>query len=86
VFSMVFAHAPVIVPAVLGVALPYRRVLYAPLALLHAGLIVRLTGDATGDVGVWRWGGVLNETAIVLFLGVAAGSAARGRRPQAAVR
>jgi hypothetical protein len=37
-------------------------------------------------VGVWRWGGVLNETAIVLFLGVAAGSAARGRRPQAAVR
>jgi hypothetical protein len=86
VFSMVFAHAPVIVPAVLGVALPYRRVLYAPLGLLHAGLLVRLVGDATGDIGTWRWGGVLNETAIVLFLGVAAGSAARGRRRMVVAR
>jgi hypothetical protein len=80
VFSMVFAHAPVIVPAVLGVSLPYAPALYAPLALLHGSLVLRLLGDATGTVTVWQWGGALNETAIVVFLVLAAGSAVRARR------
>lgn len=35
--AIAFAHAPVSVPARLGVALPYRRALYAALALLYAG-------------------------------------------------
>jgi uncharacterized membrane protein len=39
--SMVFAHAPVIVPAVLRVALPFRRGFYAYLVLLHASLALR---------------------------------------------
>jgi hypothetical protein len=34
-FSMIFGHAPIIVPSVLGVALPFRPVFYALLALLH---------------------------------------------------
>ena len=80
VFSMVFAHAPVIVPAVLGVALPYRRAFYLPLALLHAGLVVRLAGDATGDLAAWRWGGVMGEVAIVAFLVLAVHAALRARR------
>lgn len=88
VFSMVFAHAPVIVPAVLGVALPYRPVLYVPLALLHAGLVVRLAGDAAGDLTAWRWGGVMGEVAIVLFIALAAALAVshRRRRPAVGVR
>jgi hypothetical protein len=80
VFSMVFAHAPVIVPAVLGVPLPYRRTLYGPLVLLHIGLTVRLLGDTAGNVAAWRWGGVLGELAIVGFLAVAAHAAVRARR------
>lgn len=84
VFSMVFAHAPVIVPAVLGVRLPYRPVFYVPLALLHIGLVVRLIGDATGSLTAWRWGGVLDEVAIVAFLAVAAISAVRARSSTAA--
>jgi hypothetical protein len=80
VFSMVFAHAPVIVPAVLGVALPYRRAFYAPLVLLHAGLTVRVLGDAAGDVTAWRWGGALNELAILAFLVLAAHSVVRARQ------
>jgi hypothetical protein len=80
VFSMVFAHAPVIVPSVLGVAMPYTPALYAPLALLHGSLVLRLLGDATGTVAVWQWGGALNETAIVAFLALAAGSVVRARR------
>ncbi|HEX6266540.1 MAG TPA: hypothetical protein VFZ81_06545, partial [Burkholderiales bacterium] len=42
VFSMVFGHAPVILPAVLRVSLPYHAILYAPLILLHASLAVRV--------------------------------------------
>jgi hypothetical protein len=80
VFSMVFAHAQVIVPAVLGVALPHGRAFYAPLALLHAGLVLRLAGDAAGSVWAWRWGGATDELAIVAFLGVAVAAARRGRR------
>lgn len=80
VFSMIFAHAPVIVPAVLGVPLPFRPSFYVPLALLHAGLAIRLVGDATDSLAAWRWGGAVNELAIVLFFALAAASAIRARR------
>jgi len=80
VFSMVFAHAPIIVPAVLGVALPYRPAFYVPLALLHGGLAVRLIGGELGSIEAWRWGGVASEVAIVAFLALAALSAIRAKR------
>ncbi len=80
VISMVFAHAPVIVPAVLNVALPYNRAFYGPLVLLHASLVVRLAGDAAGDATAWRVGGVLNEVAILGFVGLAVVTAVRARR------
>jgi hypothetical protein len=80
VFSMVFAHAPVIVPAVLGVALPYRRAMYAPLVLLHVGLVLRVAGDLAESVTAWRWGGVLDETAILAFLAIAVATGATARR------
>lgn len=73
VMSMIFAHAPVIVPSVLGRPLPFRSYLYIPLVLLHASLILRLAGgDWAGSTGAWQWGGALNETAILLFLAMAA--------------
>ena len=84
VFSMIFAHAPVIVPAVLGVALPYRPSFYAPLALLHASIAIRLLGDLDGDLAAWRWGGVLGEVAILAFAALAAASAVQARRGRAA--
>ena len=79
VFSMVFAHAPVIVPAVLEVQLPYRPVFYLPLAILHAGLVVRLLAGLGGDLSLWRFGGVLGELAIVLYLLTAVASAVLGQ-------
>jgi hypothetical protein len=81
VMSMVFAHAPVIVPAVLRVALPFRPGFYAHLALLHASLALRLLGgDLAGNLTAWQWGGVLNETAILLFLAVTAYAVLHARR------
>ena len=63
VFSMVFGHAPIIVPAVLRVSFPYHPALYAPLILLHGSLALRLFWVEAG-----AWG---NAAAIVLFIATA---------------
>ncbi len=68
VFSMIFGHAPIIFPAVLGVAVAWRRAFYAHLVLLHASLILRIAGDLVPWVAGRRWGGLLNAAAIVLFV------------------
>jgi hypothetical protein len=65
VFSMVFGHAPVILPAVLRVAFPYHPVLYAPLVLLHGSLAVRVL--LSTRIGAWG-----NAAAIALFIVCAA--------------
>jgi len=72
VFSMVFGHAPVILPAVLRVRLPYHPVLYLPLALLHLSVALRLSGASVGG----GWG---NAAAIALFILTSATLAVRGR-------
>ncbi len=83
VMSMIFAHAPVIVPSVLGRPLPFRAYLYLPLALLHLSIGLRLAGgDLGGNVAAWQWGGTLDEAAILLFLIMAAGLTIRSRRPE----
>jgi len=69
VMSMVFAHAPVIFPAVLGVSFTFRRTFYAHVALLHASLLLRSVGDFVDVLGRWRvWGGLLNAVSVMLFL------------------
>ncbi|MCL5677413.1 MAG: hypothetical protein M1602_06075 [Firmicutes bacterium] len=69
VVSMIFAHAPVIFPAVLGVTMPYRPAFYGHLALLHLSLLLRIAGDLAGSVTWRQWGGMLNVIALLLFLG-----------------
>ena len=76
--SMVMAHAPVILPAVLGRPLPYRPALWVPLVLLHAGLLVRFTGALSGLAPVWQVGGVLTVLAMLAFLGTSALLVVRG--------
>ncbi len=79
VISMIMAHAPVILPAVLRKPLPYRWFLYLPVALLHVTLAVRLLGgDAWGSVDALKWGGSLNVTAVLLFVVLAIASAMMG--------
>jgi hypothetical protein len=68
VLAMVFGHAPIIFPAVLRVPVPYHPAFYAPLALLHLSLVVRLAGDATGRFEWTRAGGLLNALAIAAFI------------------
>ncbi len=81
VMSMVFGHAPVIIPAVLRVPLPYRPRFYAHLLLLHAGLLLRIVGgDLLGSSLLWQAGGVLNVIALLLFVASSALAAIGGQR------
>jgi hypothetical protein len=80
VFSMIFAHAPVIFPSVLGLRVVFHPRFYAHLALLHAGLLLRVAGDLALSEPARRWGGMLNAIAVVLFLAQTAASL--GRRGQ----
>jgi hypothetical protein len=68
VFVMIFAHAPVILPSVTDVSLPFRKSFYAHLLLLHISLLLRVGGDLAELPPARMWGGVLNGLAIVLFL------------------
>jgi hypothetical protein len=77
VFSLIFGHAPIIFPAVLGWRVPFRPGFYAHLVLLHATLVLRVSGDLLGWAAGRRWGGLLNALALVLFLVNTAASAAR---------
>jgi hypothetical protein len=68
VMSMVFAHAPVILPAVLGGTIGYRPRFYAHLVLLHASLALRVAGDLVGATAAVRWGGLLGAIAILVVV------------------
>ena len=82
VFLAIFAHAPVIVPAVLHVRLDFRPRFYAHVTLLHASLLARVAGDLLGNFELRRAGGLGNVAAIALFLisSVIAVRQARGAR------
>lgn len=69
VFSMIFAHGPIILPGVLGLMIkPYHRFLYAPLVLLHASLVVRIAADINLLDHSFRLpAGYLNGLAILLY-------------------
>lgn len=68
VFSMIFAHAPIILPTITGLSLPFQNIFYLHAALLHLSLIIRIAGDLSLSLSLQRWGGLLNAGAILLFL------------------
>lgn len=67
VFSMIFGHAPVIFPTLLGREMRFLSSFYVHFALLHFSLLLRLIGDF-GMFRLQAWGGLLNAAAIFLFL------------------
>lgn len=68
VMSMIFGHAPVILPAVLRVPLPFHPALYLPVGLLHVSLAARIAGDLAGSGAVIRWAGMWNVAAVLGFV------------------
>ena len=69
VFSMIFGHEPIIVPAILNTQIVYRPAFYLHLILLHASLVLRVWGDLAALPALRQWGGLLNVTAILIFIG-----------------
>ena len=68
VFAMIFGHAPVIFPSVLGRPVRFSRRSYAHLALLQLSLGLRLIGALAGWQELRQWGGTLNAVTLLLFL------------------
>jgi len=66
VFSMMLAHAPVILPALARIKVAFGWHFYVPLTLLHASLVVRVIGSLRFDY--LSAGAIGNALAIALFL------------------
>lgn len=82
VIAMIFGHAPIIFPALLGTRMVYSPRFYAHLGLLHASLILRVLGDLAGSWRAVETGGLLHAIAILLFV-VSTVTSLRGREATA---
>ena len=70
VISMIFGHAPIIFPAILGAPINFQPAFYIQLILLHASLALRVFADYASLQTLRMWGGLLNEVAILFFMGM----------------
>jgi hypothetical protein len=86
VFAMVFAHAPVILPAVTRVPVAFHRGFYLPLALLHTSLAVRIAGDMASQIAWRQWGAAGNAITLLLFVAAVATGVVLGRSASASSR
>jgi hypothetical protein len=78
VISMIFGHAPIIFPAILGVPINFQPAFYIHLILLHASLVLRVFADYANLHPLRMWGGLLNEVAILIFIGMTVYSVRKG--------
>src|SRR5690606_38416668 len=80
VFSMIFGHMPIILPAITGQSVAYIPAFYLHLALLHGSLAVRVFADFSQQHALRQWGGLFNVTAVLLFVGLTAFGLVTARR------
>jgi hypothetical protein len=80
VLSMIFAHAPTILPVIVGGQPAYTAWLYAPLGLLHLSLLLRLTGDLLESVAIRKWSGALTVLALLAYALTLAAASWRAKR------
>jgi hypothetical protein len=69
VISMIFGHAPIIIPALIGKAIIFRPTAYLYLLLLHSSLVLRIVSELVGFTAGRQCGGLLNVIAILIFMG-----------------
>lgn len=73
VFSMLFAHALIIFPALLKVQQrPFSKLFYMPVVLTHILLLMRLYADYSGNWQLRKWVGLLQVAAMVVFFALMA--------------
>ena len=52
ILSMIFGHAPIILPAVTGLRIRYSAAAYLPLLLLHLSVLLRMAADLFGQTEI----------------------------------
>jgi len=70
VLSMIFGHAPIILPAVTGLRVKYSPLAYGPLALLHVSALIRVAADLFEAIDLRAASGVVTVVALVSYVGV----------------
>jgi len=78
VFAMVFGHAPLVFPGIIGRPMAYSPLFFSHLLALQASLLLCLAGDLL-DKPDWRlWGGIGNAITLALFLTLTARALLQG--------
>ncbi|WP_445502408.1 hypothetical protein [Microvirga sp. G4-2] len=70
VLSMVFGHALIILPAVVGIRIRYSAALYGPLMLLHASMALRFVSDLTEWTSGRKVSGIVTLLALAGLAGI----------------
>lgn len=81
VLTMIFAHAPIVLPAIVGGSVTFRPAIYAPLVLLTVSVAVRVAGDLVGRTDGRAIGAVGVGLALALFAATMV-SSVRSRRAE----
>lgn len=80
VFSMVFGHAPVILPAISTLKFLWHRGFYLPLAVLHLTLLARVAAGLTGATALRQFAAIGNALTLALFIAFVVAALVSGRR------
>jgi len=68
VLSMIVAHAPSELAKAVGGVPRYRSLFYLHLVILHASVVLRVSGDLVDSLARFRaWGGLLTAVALAAF-------------------
>jgi len=68
VFSMIFAHAPIMLPSLFSISINFTSLMYMPLILLHSSLIVRVVADLLNSFEGRKWIGLINVIAVLSYI------------------
>ncbi len=80
VLSMVFGHAPIILPAVTGLRVRYSAAAYGSLGLLHLSVLLRVGADVGEIAALREASGLLTVAALVAYAGTLAVASRRKAR------
>lgn len=78
ILSMIFGHAPIILPAVIGLRIRYSALFYVPLVFLHLSVLLRVAADLFEWIELRAISGPATIAALACYVAVAAKA---GRKP-----
>ncbi|MCL2725177.1 MAG: hypothetical protein FWD69_12145 [Polyangiaceae bacterium] len=79
-FSMIFAHAPMLLGAAIGVRIPFTNVFWFHAVLLHFSVALRILADLVGLPVARSWAGIMHAVALLAFVISTLTSVARAKR------